>query len=114
MRTTSITSNTECAHRYGSITQSKWIEGTIVELKHELSKSVNCHYWYITNYYILGDDSSTKRFHISQRNEKIVPMPPPTPEPQFQNETAQEGNGALTVLSAVLYNEVLVMDSTVI
>ena len=39
-------------------------------------------------------------------------MPPTKPQPQ--NETAQEGNGDSTFLTAVLYDEMLTMTSTVV
>ena len=79
-RTTCITSNAECACCYGSNTRSKWLEGTAVELWQELSKSGTRQEWYITSDYILGEDDTTKRVHISQRGVKFVPVPPPETE----------------------------------
>ena len=41
-------------------------------------------------------------------------MPPPPPNPESQNKTVQEFNGALNVLVAVLENETLIIHSTVV
>ena len=114
VRSTYFTSNIEYARRYGSSTWSKGLEGTIVELKKALSNSGTLQEWYINADYILGEDIDPNRVHISQRNVKLVPMPSPPPEPQSQNKTAQEGNGALTVLTAVLDYKTIIMSSTVV
>ena len=106
-----IASNTECARRHGSSTQLKWLEGTVVEPKQELRKSGTHQEWYITADYILGEDGTTTRVHISQRNVNISPMPPPPPEPQSRNEIAQEGNGTSIVSAVVLDSETLTMAS---
>ena len=64
--------------------------------------------------YILGEDGGTNMVHLSQSNVKIVPMLQPPTDPEYRNETAQEGNGASTVLTAVLDYKILTMASTII
>ena len=111
---TSITSNAKCAHHYGSRTQSKWLEVTVVESKHELSKSGTHQDWYIAADYILGEDFATKRVHIIQRKVKFVLMPPSSTDAQYQNEKSQEGNGDLTLFAEVLNYETIIMAITVV
>ena len=41
-------------------------------------------------------------------------MPPLPPDPQYQNKTSQEGNGASTVLKSLFDEKNLTMDITVV
>ena len=41
-------------------------------------------------------------------------MPPLPPEPQYQNKTSQEGNGASAVLTEGLDNKTFTVGSTVV
>ena len=114
VRSTSITSNSKFVHCYGSGTRSKWLNVTVVGVKQELNNGGIHQKRYITAEYILGEDGSSKRFHLIQRNVKFAPMSPPPPKPQSKNKTAQEDNGASTALTAVLDNKTLAMSCTVV
>ena len=64
--------------------------------------------------YILGEDGGTIMVHLNQSNVKIVPMLQPPTDPEYRNETAQEGNGASTILAAVLDYEIITMASIIV
>ena len=83
-------------------------------MKKQLRKNVTLQEWYITYDYIIGEYGDTERVNSIQSNIKSVPMPPPHLEPQPPQKTAQEGNGASTVLMEVSDNEILNVTSTVV
>ena len=72
-------------------------------MKQELNKSDNHQEWHINDDSILGEDGTTNRFHLIKRNVKKIQMASPPPEPEYRNETAQEGNGGFTVMTEILY-----------
>ena len=56
--------------------RSKWLDDTAVSTGKELINSDTSQEWYITSYYILGEDVTTKRVHFSHRNVRHIPVPP--------------------------------------